>query len=72
MNLVLIGNRMEYDDLKFVKLVNELNKRIELLSKFGPISFVPWMAKLLPEKLLGFDVVRELVDSLLDYLKVRD
>ena len=72
MNLVLIGNRMEYDDLKFVKLVNELNKRIELLSKFGPISFVPWMAKLLPERLLGLDVIKEIINNLLDYLKVRD
>ncbi len=61
---------MEYDDPKFIKMVNDLNKRIELLSSFGPVTFIPWLTKIFPDSMTGIEVIKKELKSFMDYLEV--
>ena len=64
------GKRLEYDDPKFVALVKDVNKTIQVGSSFGPLAFIPWMAKLLPSSFLGTSAITDTIDSFSDYAKV--
>ena len=62
---------MEYDDPKFIKLVGEVNKKIELGSKLSPSTFVPWMTNYLPSFLFNIKYLQECIVSFNNYAQVK-
>ena len=67
---MFLGKRLEYDDPKFTKFVNDLNKTIEVASAMGLLGFVPWLVKVLPGKLLGADIVLGTINNFNGYAAV--
>lgn len=63
---------MEYDDPMFVALVKDLNKTIQVGSSFGPLAFMPWLAKVLPGWILDLNTVTDTIGSLCNYAKVKE
>ena len=61
---------MEHDDPKFIKLVGEVSKRIELLSTVSSMTFIPWMMRVFPRKLFNLDYFTEIVKSFNSYAQV--
>lgn len=69
---IYAGKRLEYGDPMFVALVKDLNKTIQVGSSFGPLAFMPWIAKVLPSRILGLDTITDTIGSLCNYAKVQE
>ena len=63
---------MKYDDPKFIKLVGEVNKKIELGSAVSPMSFIPWMVKVFPRRFFNLDFFTDVLNSFNVYAQVRN
>ncbi len=63
---------MEYDDPKFIKLVGEVNKKLELGSSVGPMLLMPWMVRVFPKQFFNLDCFTEVLKSFNNYAQVTD
>ena len=66
----ITGHRLEYNDPKFIELVNKLNKTIEVGVKFDLIAFVPWVHDIFPEWMLGTTLGQATLKEFHVYAKV--
>ncbi len=65
------GQRMDYDDPKFIKLVGEVNKKIELgTGANNPLFFFPWIMRLIPQSFLKLESLIEIINSFNSYAQV--
>ncbi len=63
---------MEYDDPKFIKLVDEVNKKIELGAGVNnPLFFFPWIMRLIPQSFLKLERLMEIINSFNNYAQVK-
>jgi len=65
-----LGQRMEHDDPKFIKIVGEVSKRIELATAMSPVTLFPWMIRVFPRKLFNLDFFTEIIKSFNSYAQV--
>lgn len=64
------GQRLEYNDPKFVEFVEKLNKTIEVGVKFDLVAFINWVHYVFPEWLLGTKLGLATLDELQVYTHV--
>ena len=63
---------MEYDDPRFLSFVKDLAKAIEVSTTLSIVGFVPWLVKILPNKLLRSDIPLQTIESFNGYAAVSE
>jgi len=61
---------MSLDDSKYKNFMKNNTKNIELLGGFAPLGYIPWLVKLLPDRVIGMDKVYEAAALFSEYSKV--
>ena len=66
---LVAGERRQREDPKLRDFLQAVNRGIELASSSAVLLFAPWLAKVLPEWLLGVAEMREMRDRTHDFLR---
>ena len=56
---LITGERRDHTDVRMKKFLRAINEAIELASTSGILLFMPFLIKMLPEKLFGLDKMRQ-------------
>ena len=57
------GERKEHNDSRMMRFLQSVNEAIELASTSGILLFMPFLIKVLPEKIFGLDRMRKWMDE---------
>ena len=66
---IITGERKSHDDPRIREFLVAVNKGVELASTSGILLFMPFLAKILPERLFGIDQMRKWMKASYDYLQ---
>ncbi len=61
---------MDHDDPKFIKLVREVSKRVDLVTGMSPLTAFPWMIRVFPIKIFNLDYFTDIAKSFNSYAQV--
>ena len=66
---IITGERESHDDPRIREFLVAVNKGVELASTSGILLFMPFLAKILPERLFGIAQMRKWMKASYDYLQ---
>ena len=66
---IITGERKSHDDPRIREFLVAVNKGVELASTSGILLFMPFLAKILPERLFGINQMRKWMKASYDYLQ---
>ena len=66
---IISGEKKSHDDPRIREFLIAINKGVELASTSGILLFMPFLAKILPERVFGIDQMRKWMKASYDYLQ---
>jgi len=66
---IITGERKSHDDPRIRDFLVAINKGVELASTSGILLFMPFLAKIFPERFFGIDQMRKWMKASYDYLQ---